>query len=312
MPATPRTLVRLRQGFALLLALTLGTVTTLADSVAGKWEINAEGHQGVLLLRQDGTRITGTYRNTRSTAGSEGSVQGTLQNGEIRLTCVDTRNGMKQEYRGFLFAQDNATMAGTFTQAGNREGGWVARLLEAHPAAHRPPHQKPPSIVGSWEWAAGQTLRVREDGAVIVYKGDRQINSGKWEKQPDGSFRFTYQQGGFVDTLHLSDDGESVFGKNNQGRDLRATRSLLYAASIVGTWSWSAGQTIKVYPDGKLSVYKGDRQTNSGHWELQPDDSIRFIHALGGYVDTVRLSADGQVIEGKNKQGDRVRGTRIE
>jgi|GEM_PF-1950980 hypothetical protein len=303
------------------LALTLATVAGFAQSIAGKWEINAGGNKGVLIIEQDGSSLTGYYRMLSPNDG-ECALRGTIQNGEVQFTRVGDQRRGEQHYRGFLFARDASTMAGTYSGRGERDSGWYAHQTEARPYEQkrsyperehaRPNRQSRRTIVGSWDWAAGQTIKAREDGTLIVYEGNRQINSGKWEKQSDGSFRFTYQSGGFIDTVRLSDDGESIFGKNNRGKDLRGTRTERFSASIVGTWSWSAGQSLVVYPNGKLSVYEGDRQINSGQWERLPDDSIRFTHAMGGFVDTVKLSPDGQRIEGRNKNGKRVEGTRLD
>lgn len=311
----------LSHGLVLILATTLAAVAGFAQSVAGKWEINASGSKGMLLIEQDGDRLTGYYRMLSPNEG-ESELDGSIQNGEIHFTRRGGNRHGEQRYHGFIFARDSSTMAGTFSGGGDRDGGWFARQTESRPSEPRRPYPEreesrrgrhgPRTIVGSWDWAAGQTIKAREDGVLIVYEGNRQINSGRWEKQSDGSFRFTYESGGFVDTIRLSDDGESIFGKNNRGKDLRGTRTERFSASIVGSWRWMNSETIVVYPNGKISVFEGDRQTNTGKWERLPDDSIRFTHAVGGFVDTVTLSPDGQRIEGRNKDGKRVQGTRID
>ena len=88
------------------LALTLATVAGFAQSIAGKWEINAGGNKGVLIIEQDGSSLTGYYRMLSPNDG-ECALRGTIQNGEVQFTRVGDQRRGEQHYRGFLFARAN-------------------------------------------------------------------------------------------------------------------------------------------------------------------------------------------------------------
>ena len=82
------------------------------------------------------------------------------------------------------------------------------------------------------------------------------------------------------------------------------------ADRIVGKWAWVSGQTLVAHPDGSLEVFAGGRRINTGRWTREGGGYV-FRHREGGWVDTVRLSADGSSLSGTNNTGASLSGKRI-
>jgi len=85
-----------------------------------------------------------------------------------------------------------------------------------------------------------------------------------------------------------------------------------YAAScdaIVGKWSWFTGGVVTINPDGTMTHEPG----NDGTWECT--DVSRGIFTLrwriGGYVNSLALSADGQGLSGTDQSQSYVTARRI-
>lgn len=78
-------------------------------------------------------------------------------------------------------------------------------------------------------------------------------------------------------------------------------------ANIVGDWHWFTGGTVRIQTDGAIASSTG----NLGRWSRQGDVFV-LRWRKGGYVDTLRLSADGRSLEGTNQHGARVTAGRVE
>lgn len=81
----------------------------------------------------------------------------------------------------------------------------------------------------------------------------------------------------------------------------------------VGTWDWVDGQVLTVRPDSQFVLQRSDGTTISqGRWELLESATRRYrlVHARGGYIDTVTLSADGWEMSGTANTGYRLQGRR--
>jgi hypothetical protein len=88
-------------------------------NVAGTWKIAVTGGSGsaeqTIVLKQDGNKITGTFRGPRQSGTLEGLVDGN------RITFhVNTRVAL--DYKGTV---DGDTMKGTMTGKG-KSGEWTA------------------------------------------------------------------------------------------------------------------------------------------------------------------------------------------
>lgn len=69
---------------ALITALFLSAVSAFAADVSGAWTVNlAQGTaEATLTLKQEGDKVTGTYKGPRNTA----PVSGTLSGNDLKLT----------------------------------------------------------------------------------------------------------------------------------------------------------------------------------------------------------------------------------
>jgi hypothetical protein len=95
--------------------------------------------------------------------------------------------------------------------------GGLARLRAAGPQAG--------TAVGVWRWFNGGTTIVQSSGTLIGQNAAGQIvNRGSWTQIAPQTYRLTWQDGGWVDTLRLSQDGTKLEGKNQIGNPVSGTR----------------------------------------------------------------------------------------
>ena len=103
----------------LLAAFGLAFAPDEPANVAGTWNITVSGEAGsanqTIVLKEDGNKITGTFRGPRQSGTLEGAVLGN----KISFH-VNTR--IPLDYKGTV---DGDTMNGTFTRHG-KSGDWTA------------------------------------------------------------------------------------------------------------------------------------------------------------------------------------------
>jgi len=104
---------------ALLLASGLAFAAEEPANVTGTWKITVNGSSGsaeqTIVLKQDGSKITGTFRGPRQSGSLEGLVDGN------KITFhVNTRVSL--DYKGTV---DGDRMKGTMTAKG-KSGEWTA------------------------------------------------------------------------------------------------------------------------------------------------------------------------------------------
>ncbi len=82
------------------------------------------------------------------------------------------------------------------------------------------------AISGKWDWIGGQALKVNTDGSFEIYQGwgGLSINDGRWVKLSGQRYRLTQRLGGYVDTVSLASDGNSLDGTSNSGLSLHGSR----------------------------------------------------------------------------------------
>ena len=78
------------------------------------------------------------------------------------------------------------------------------------------------------------------------------------------------------------------------------------SADATGAWSWFNGAVVSIEPNGTMRT---EDQRNQGTWTSR-GDTYTLHWQVGGWVDTLRLSADGQRLDGRNQHGTHVWGTR--
>ena len=79
-------------------------------------------------------------------------------------------------------------------------------------------------------------------------------------------------------------------------------------SGIVGTWSWFTGETVVIRPDSTFYSEK-----NKGRWEHTDQSSRRYTMRwdVGGWIDSLELSADGKSLTGQNQHGTSVTATKM-
>ena len=82
----------------------------------------------------------------------------------------------------------------------------------------------PAALAGTWNWVSGQVLVVHSDGTFEVYKDGGRINDGHWVNLQGWQYRLNHRNGGYIDTVTLSADGNALDGTNNLGYQLHGSR----------------------------------------------------------------------------------------
>jgi len=105
---------------AFLLLVVCASVAFAADAnVTGSWNIKVSGHAGTadqkMDLKQDGNKVSGTFKGPRQSGTIEGTVDG--DNIKFRVKAF-----VPMEYVGTV---DGDTMKGTLTGRG-KTGNWTA------------------------------------------------------------------------------------------------------------------------------------------------------------------------------------------
>jgi len=167
------------------------------------------------------------------------------------------------------------------------------------------------SMVGTWTWAFAPSGEPRENGTV-TFKADGTMtwsggSHGRWELF-GRTVTLRWLDKDSIDTMTLSNDATTLEGRNKDGWRVRGTRP-----SIAGTWTWAfapSGEprengTVTFKPDGTMTWSGGSQ----GTWERSGRTvTLRWLDKDS--VDTMTVSGDERTLEGTNRDGWRVRGTR--
>ena len=118
--ALRKLMLQLRRALSLLLLLVcVATATDTPANVAGTWNIKLSGEAGsanqTIELKQDGGKITGTFKGPRQS----GPLEGTVDGNNIQF---HVRTRVPLDYTGTV---DGDTMKGTMSGHG-KAGNWTA------------------------------------------------------------------------------------------------------------------------------------------------------------------------------------------
>jgi TPR repeat protein len=88
-------------------------------------------------------------------------------------------------------------------------------------SAQRPAPARDP-IVGTWSWFVGGAVTIRANGMLVQDQG----NDGSWERRDPARqvYILRWRLGGFVDTITLAEDGQSLAGTNQFGVSVTAQK----------------------------------------------------------------------------------------
>lgn len=117
--------------FVRLLAIGILAAVVSAEpaKVAGKWNVSMElesitGHP-VILLKQDGEKLTGTYEGRYG----QSELKGSIKEKEIEFTVTFVAEGM-QTQGVFAGTVDGDTMSGQVSFEGAGDGTWSATRVK--------------------------------------------------------------------------------------------------------------------------------------------------------------------------------------
>lgn len=118
---------------ARLLAISLLAAVASAEpaKVAGKWNVTLQlesitGHP-VILLKQDGEKLTGTYESARY---GQSELKGSIKDKEIEFSVSFVAEGM-QTQGVFGGTVDGETMGGNCSFDGAGDGTWSASRVKS-------------------------------------------------------------------------------------------------------------------------------------------------------------------------------------
>jgi len=113
------------------ISLLAAMVSAEPAKVAGKWNITLQlesitGHP-VILLKQDGEKLTGTYESARY---GQSELKGTIKEKEIEFSVSFVAEGM-QTQGVFGGTVDGDTMSGNCSFEGAGDGTWSASRVKS-------------------------------------------------------------------------------------------------------------------------------------------------------------------------------------
>jgi hypothetical protein len=113
----------------LTLSVFAGVVSAEPANVAGKWNVTLQlesitGHP-VILLKQDGEKLTGTYEGRYG----QSELKGSIKEKEIEFTVSIVAEGM-QTQGVFAGKVDGDTMSGDVSYEGAGDGTWSATRVK--------------------------------------------------------------------------------------------------------------------------------------------------------------------------------------
>src|SRR3954471_1379576 len=120
-----------------ILALSIFAVPTEPANVAGKWNLTMElesftGHP-MILLKQDGEKLTGTYEGRYG----QSELKGSIKEKEIEFTVSIVAEGM-QSQGTFAGKVNGDTMSGNVSYEGAGDGTWSATRAKPQSCARAP------------------------------------------------------------------------------------------------------------------------------------------------------------------------------
>jgi hypothetical protein len=162
------------------------------------------------------------------------------------------------------------------------------------------------------------------DGGVIVWHGSGRLQSRSFEVH--GCIYKVYRSLGSSASwlgFPTSDEYDASGGRRSdfeggaivwdaRTRECRAVRGdksdggVGDCSSVEGSWRWFNGKTVVLQSGGVLEC-----EDDKGSWTLTDAPGRRYLLNWGsGWVDDLRLSADGRSLDGTNQEGTQVSGGR--
>jgi hypothetical protein len=147
---------------------------------------------------------------------------------------------------------------------------------------------------------------------------------GPYRLEPGKRYLAVIRTGGLVLTeedpsvqAYARPAGAQVYVRNEAGAGefyaLRFVMADPRCTAVTGTWRWVNDQQMVITVDGRFEVRQNGAAVNRGDWQCSNPLTRTFIltHDRGGWIDRVKLSADGNALEGSNQAGEEVKSTRM-
>lgn len=116
------------------------------------------------------------------------------------------------------------------------------------------------TIIGTWNWFTGTKVCMHPDGTLDGWEGNQKINSGTWTGSGN-KYTLNWVDGGYIDTLTLSLDGQSLDGFNKGGTHVTGNRISISDTVAQKSGASGTGTTIAFLPSlslGKLVFTPGE------------------------------------------------------
>ena len=162
------------------------------------------------------------------------------------------------------------------------------------------------------QWLRGRTTPEKpKHGDVVLFESEYQVNEPIEIQAQVSSVR--WYDGSGACNQHASEHWLSISASLAGGAQGQATvgKPAASVATLAGRWHWVGGQQLVVDSNGSCEVFLDSARINECNWTLLPDGRFQLTHRNGGWVDTVRVSADGAAIDGLNNAGHVLHGSRM-
>ncbi len=181
-------------------------------------------------LSRDLQNLTGMRRSYANTLGTVRSWRNTKP-------CVSqNRQNRCQQYANTAVRQHQLNISKSCGYTGSRwsdkyQGHYRWCMNVSENAAHQETEAKKILIdncavtgvcnrfIGSWKWFSGFTVQISGD-----YSFSTSGNNGTWRCLPGGKIEMRWRKGGWIDTLSINPDGNSLSGRNQHGGPVSANR----------------------------------------------------------------------------------------
>jgi len=174
---------------------------------------------------------------------------------------------------------------------------------------------------GQWLWDTRRfTANIYSDGTIVANDGGRRITA-TWTCNDRNNGRITvHWSTGFVDTLTLSSDGNTLTGGNQTGAQFNVIKSGRpssppdLCAEIPGNWLWDSRFSATIYANGVISANEGGTRF-SANWTCNSSLSGRItVNWSTGFIDSLTLTRRESQrppltavrLEGRNNSGNNV------
>jgi len=144
-------------------------------------------------------------------------------------------------------------------------------------------------LVGCWNWSNGPHIVINKDGSV---RNGAVNATWKYINKVKNIYSITWPS--VADSLSLIKNGTQLYGINNLGFPILATRKSGTSSSLVGTWLWSNNITAHINSNNTVVAghLKGTWHQSGKNWIIE-----------WPIIDNIVVAKDGSSLTVKNQFG---------